>query len=177
MTRKTTSTFKFGLLATVLLTLITTASAQPKASTPELGADTPTKPVNDASEINRLESPDGPKIESRYGRSSELTGVLVDRTLSVVGQSFYRAFSQIAMGRPIIRGATLTIHERPDARWGIQVWISERSRVYYRTQLSPRLSVADDYARQATDIVEKAILERRLSASLNPSADLGKEEF
>lgn len=131
----------------------------------------------DPEEINQLKSPDGPEVESRLQGSSELTGILVDRTLTVVGQNFYRAFSQIAMERPIIGGATLTIHERPDARWGVQVWITEGNQVYFRTQLSPRLNDADDDARQAIDIVEKALLRRRLSNALNPSADLGAEEF
>jgi curli production assembly/transport component CsgE len=154
-----------------LLSLVANAQANVE------GSGLNTESVNDASDINRLESPDGPKIESGYNRSSELTGVLVDRTLTVTGQNFYRSFSKIAMGRPIIRGATLTIHERPDARWGIQLWITEDRHVYFRTQLSPRLSAADDIARQAIDIVEKAVLKRQLSAALNPSADLGKEEF
>lgn len=152
--------------------------AVPAAAQGDMTPATPTtNSINDASEINRLESADGPKIESGVNGSSELTGVLVDRTLTVIGQSFYRSFSQIGMGHPIIRGATLTIHERPDARWGVQLWITEGPRVYFRTQLSPRLSDSEDVARQAVDIVEKAVLERRLSAAMNPSADLGKEEF
>ena len=167
------SAFAYGLLAILLPVFSLAAHAQDKVPAPSVD----TEPVNDASEINRLESADGPKIESSYSGSSELTGVLVDRTLTVIGQNFYRSFSQISMGHPIIRGATLAVHERPNARWGIQVWITEGSRVYFRTRLSPRLSAAEDIARQAIDIVEKAILERRLSAALNPSADLGKEEF
>ena len=166
-------TFRHIFLALVLMLFSVVANAQDALTAP----DQSTEGVKDSSEINRLEGPDGPKVESGYNGSSELTGVLVDRTLTVIGQNFYRAFSQIAMERPIIRGATLTIHERPDARWGIQLWITEGPRVYFRTQLSPRLSDADDIARQAIDIVEKAILKRRLSAAMNPSIDLGREEF
>lgn len=164
-----------GVLILVLTACALLAHAQPDAPEPLPAPDTAS--VNDASGINRLESPDGPKIESGYNGSSELTGVLVDRTLTVIGQSFYRSFSQIGMGHPIIRGATLTIHERPDARWGVQLWITEGPRVYFRTQLSPRLSAAEDVARQAVDIVEKAILRRELNAAFNRSADLGKEEY
>lgn len=157
----------------ILLTFFSLmANAQDDVTAPDQG----TEPINDASEINRLESLDGPKIESRR-QGSELTGVLVDRTLTVIGKNFYRTFSQIAMEHPIIAGATLAIHERPDARWGVQLWITEGPRMYFRTQLSPRLGDAEDIARQAIDIVEKAILEQRLSAAMNPSIDLGKEEF
>ena len=158
---------------TILLALFSlVANAQDEVTAPNQS----TESINDSSEINRLEGPDGPKIESRYN-GSELTGVLVDRTLTVIGKNFYRTFSQIAMEHPIIGGATLAIHERPDARWGIQLWITEGPRMYFRTQLSPRLGDAEEIARQAIDIVEKAILNQRLSAALNPSADLGKEEF
>ncbi len=149
------------------------ANAQNGVTAPDKSAES----INDASEINRIESPDGPKVESDFNGSSELTGVLVDRTLTVIGQNFYRSFSQIAMESPIIHGATLTIHERPDARWGIQLWITEGPRMYFRTQLSPRLGDAEEIARQAVDMVEKAILKQRLSAAMNPSIDLGKEEF
>ncbi|GAA5176757.1 MULTISPECIES: CsgE family curli-type amyloid fiber assembly protein [Halomonadaceae] len=175
MTNKTKRWIAFrDIFLTILLTLFSmVANAQDAITAPDQSKEA----IKDPSGINRLESPDGPKIESSYNGSSELTGVLVDRTLTVMGQNFYRAFSQIGMARPIIRGATLTIHERPDARWGIQLWITEGSRMYFRTQLSPRLSDANDIARQAIDIVEKAILKRRLSAALNPSIDLGKEEF
>lgn len=162
-----------AFIAILLALFSLAANAQEGITAPDQSSES----ISDSSAINRLESPDGPKVESGYNGSSELTGVLVDRTLTVIGQNFYRSFSQIGMERPIIRGATLTIHERPDARWGIQLWITEGPRVYFRTQLSPRLGDANDIARQAVDIVEKAILKRRLSAAMNPSIDLGKEEF
>lgn len=164
--------FAYAFLTILLAFFSLMANAQDDVTAPDQG----TESINDASEINRLESPDGPKVESRHS-GSELTGVLVDRTLTVVGKNFYRTFSQIAMEHPIISGATLAMHERPDARWGVQLWITEGSRVYFRTQLSPRLGDAEEIARQAIDIVEEAILKQRLSAAMNPSADLGKEEF
>ncbi|MES1948709.1 curli assembly protein CsgE [Salinisphaera sp. C84B14] len=172
-TQNRRSTYAYRLAAIALFILAELGQAQTEVDP----AEPSPKSVNDTSSINRLESEDGPRLESAYNGSSELTGVLVDRTLTVIGQNFYRAFSQIGMGHPIIRGATLTIHERPDARWGIQLWITDGPRVYFETRLSPRLSDADDVARQAIDLVEKAILKRQLSAALNPSADLGKEEL
>lgn len=147
------------------------------ASAQDLSATAQGQKANSPGGINRLQSPDGPEVETGLNGSSELTGVLVDRTLTVIGQNFYRAFSQIAMGRPIIDGATLTVHERPDARWGIKVWISTANRVYFRTQLSPRLNDVDAIAHRAIDIVEKAVLKHQISSTLNRSADLGAEEL
>jgi curli production assembly/transport component CsgE len=131
----------------------------------------------DVDAINQLDSPDGPAIQQRPNGSSELTGVLVDRTITMAGKTFYRAFSQRAMGNPLIGNATLTINERPDARWGSQVWVMEGNRMYFRTQLSPKISEADRAAGEAVQIVEEALLQRRLSSAMSSDQDLGSEEL
>ena len=127
--------------------------------------------------INQLSSPDGPEIQGRSTGRSELTGIMVDRTITMAGKTFYRAFSQRAMDNVIIGNATITIQERPDARWGSQVWVMEGSRMYFRTQLSPRISEADRVAGDAVKIVEDALLQQQLSAALTSDRDLGKEEI
>lgn len=127
--------------------------------------------------INQLSSPDGPEIQGRPNGSSELTGIMVDRTITMAGKTFYRAFSQQAMDNVIIGNATITIQERPDARWGSQVWIMEGNRMYFRTQLSPRISEADRVAGDAVKTVEEALLQQQLSAALTSDKDLGKEEL
>ncbi|MFH7564896.1 CsgE family curli-type amyloid fiber assembly protein [Oceanimonas smirnovii] len=126
--------------------------------------------------INRIESADGPAI-TRSSPSSELTGVMVDRTITMAGKTFYRAFSNFAMGSPLIGNATITFRERPDARWGSQLWIMEGSRIYFRTQLSPRINEADNAAKEAVQIVEKALLRRRLEVAITSEKDLGSEEL
>ena len=127
--------------------------------------------------INQLSSPDGTEIQGRSTGSSELTGIMVDRTITMAGKTFYRAFSQRAMDNVIIGNATITIQERPDARWGSQVWVMEGNRMYFRTQLSPRISEADRVAGDAVKIVEDALLQQQLSAALTSDRDLGKEEI
>lgn len=127
--------------------------------------------------INQLSSPDGPEIQGRSNGSSELTGIMVDRTITMAGKTFYRAFSQQAMDNVIIGNATITIQERPDARWGSQVWVMEGNRMYFRTQLSPRISEADRVAGDAVKTVEEALLQQQLSAALTSDKDLGKEEL
>ena len=127
--------------------------------------------------INQLSSPDGPEIQGRPNGSSELTGIMVDRTITMAGKTFYRAFSQQAMDNVIIGNATITIQERPDARWGSQVWVMEGNRMYFRTQLSPRISEAGRVAGDAVKTVEEALLQQQLSAALTSDKDLGKEEL
>lgn len=107
----------------------------------------------------------------------ELSGVIIDRTLTMAGRTFYRSFSQAAMRDPIVSGAELTVSERPDPRWGSQLWIAERNQIYFSTQLSPRISEADRYADEAVRVVQEAILRRRIAQSLQPSLDLSDEEL
>lgn len=127
--------------------------------------------------INQLSSPDGPEIESVKNASSELTGVMVDRTITMAGKTFYRAFSQRAMDNLIIGNATITIQERPDARWGSQIWVMDGNRMYFRTQLSPRINEADRAAGEAVKIVEEALLRQQIASALTSDKDLGREEI
>ncbi|MGP9798583.1 CsgE family curli-type amyloid fiber assembly protein [Halomonas sp. 86] len=127
--------------------------------------------------INQLSSPDGPEIESVKSASSELTGVMVDRTITMAGKTFYRAFSQRAMDNLIIGNATITIQERPDARWGSQIWVMDGNRMYFRTQLSPRINEADRAAGEAVQIVEEALLRQQIASALTSDKDLGREEI
>tara|TARA_R110001599_G_scaffold249989_1_gene449860 strand:+ start:416 stop:880 length:465 start_codon:yes stop_codon:yes gene_type:complete len=127
--------------------------------------------------INQLSSPDGPEVQGNANGGSELTGVMVDRTITMAGKTFYRAFSQRAMDNLIIGNATITIKERPDARWGSQIWVMEGNRMYFRTQLSPRINEADRAAGEAVQTVEEALIRQQLASALNSDKDLGKEEL
>lgn len=138
------------------------------------------EPVNEQAAvdaINQLSSPDGPEVQSSTNGGSELTGVMVDRTITMAGKTFYRAFSQRAMDNLIIGNATITISERPDARWGSQIWVMEGNQMYFRTQLSPRINEADRAAGEAVQTVEKALIRQQLASALNSDKDLGKEEL
>lgn len=166
-------------LRTTALIVLTTAFIMPNVWAETLATD-PAPDVKEEAEIeaiNQFEPPDGPTIQQRPNGSSELTGVLVDRTITMAGKTFYRAFSQRAMDNRIIGNATITISERPDARWGSQVWIMEGNRMYFRTQLSPRINEADRAAGEAVQIVEKAILRHQLTSAINSDKDLGSEEL
>ncbi|WP_434983735.1 CsgE family curli-type amyloid fiber assembly protein [Vreelandella zhaodongensis] len=137
-------------------------------------------PINEQAEvdaINELSSPDGPAVQGHSNRSSELTGIMVDRTVTMAGKTFYRAFSQRAMDNLIIGSATITIQERPDARWGSQIAVLEGNRLYFRTQLSPRISDADRVAGEAVQVVEEALIRQQLASALTSDKDLGKEEL
>ncbi|XKH60200.1 curli production assembly/transport protein CsgE [Halomonas sediminis] len=151
-------------------------SASLWAASPEVPSEASTE-AQQQEAINQIESLDGPALQRQPNRSSELTGVLVDRTITMAGKTFYRAFSQRAMDSLFISQATLTIEERPDARWGSQVWVMEGPRMYFRTQLSPRINEADRMAGEAVQTVEEALLQRQLASAMSSNPDLGSEEL
>jgi curli production assembly/transport component CsgE len=49
--------------------------------------------------------------------------------------------------------------------------------MYFRTQLSPKISEADRVAGEAVQIVEEALLQQQLASALTSDKDLGKEEL
>lgn len=173
------------LILSGALALSLTAHASEELPSPSASSNQPaspgdTLPENEqeaVDEINRLSGPDGAEAEPRGYGSSELTGVMIDRTITMAGRSFYRAFSQRAMDNPLINNATITIQERPDARWGSQLWIMQGNQMYFRTQLSPRINQADEVAEEAVQTVQEALLREQLSTALTSDKDLGSKEL
>ncbi|MDQ7730466.1 CsgE family curli-type amyloid fiber assembly protein [Halomonas sp. SpR8] len=166
------------LLITVFTLAVWIMAPMTLANEPALPAET--LPANEQAAIdaiNQLSSPDGPEVQGSTNGGSELTGVMVDRTITMAGKTFYRAFSQRAMDNLIIGNATITINERPDARWGSQIWVMEGNQMYFRTQLSPRISEADRAAGEAVKTVEEELLRQQLTSALTSDKDLGREEL
>lgn len=167
---------RFSLGIYLLIAWLTTSLAM--ANEPaDPAATLPANEQEAIDAINQLSSPDGPEVQGTTNRGSELTGVMVDRTITMAGKTFYRAFSQQAMDNLIIGNATITINERPDARWGSQIWVMEGNQMYFRTQLSPRINEADRAAGEAVQTVEEALLRQQLASALNSDKDLGTEEL
>ncbi|HSP57611.1 MAG TPA: CsgE family curli-type amyloid fiber assembly protein [Halomonas sp.] len=106
-----------------------------------------------------------------------LSGVLVDRTITMIGKTFYRQFSQLSMESTILSNANLSIHERPSARWGSLVWVSEGNNIIFEATLSPRLSDVDQYAEAAIEQVEQMVIQRKVMDALQQNEDLADEEL
>lgn len=124
----------------------------------------------------------GQGIEEEFSEQLNLdepgmSGVLVDRTITMIGKTFYRQFSQLSMESTILSNANLSIHERPSARWGSLVWISEGTKIIFEATLSPRLSDVDQYAEAAVEQVEQMVIQRKVMDALQQNEDLADEEL
>lgn len=106
-----------------------------------------------------------------------LSGLVVDRTVTMIGKTFYQQFSQRRLDSVILSSTNLVINERPSARWGSIVWVAEGNSILYQATLTPRLSDVDQYAAAAVAQVEQLILRRKVMQALDHNGDLADDEW
>jgi curli production assembly/transport component CsgE len=107
---------------------------------------------------------------------AELTGFIVDNTISRSGHEFYRSFSERLTDISVL-DYNLVVRERPSARWGILIWVEHENHTLYRRFLQPNLGDIADSAYQAADFVLEEINRRRIEALFEDTHDLAKDEL
>jgi len=161
------------LLAILLLCAVAAPGAS--GSEAEIG---PRAPIAEQESIEEVPGEAEEEL-SRQFRLQEpgISGVLIDRTITMTGKTFFRQFSQLSLERPVIGDVNLTIHERPSARWGSQIWITQGNRVVFEATMPPRLSDIDAYVDVAIEQVEELIIRQTILQALDNDPDLADEEI
>src|SRR5690606_27285038 len=106
-----------------------------------------------------------------------LTGVVVNRTVTVQGHDFYRYFSAWWRDMDTDGNYSISIHERPSARWGSEVWVQFRRERVFHMFLPPARSRTKEISRQAVEIAWDNITRNELQRAIFQSEDLGPEEM
>lgn len=106
-----------------------------------------------------------------------LGGVIVNRTVTVQGHDFYSYFAQWWRLKDVEHKYSISIHERPSARWGSEVWVQYRRDRIFHAFLPPARSQTKEISRQAADIAYENITKNELQRALFQSEDLGPEEM
>lgn len=106
-----------------------------------------------------------------------LSGVVVNRTVTVFGNDFYQAFASVWREKPEADKFSISIHERPTARFGSEIWIEYRRKRMFHAFLSPARSQARSISRQAVELVYENISRSEVERALIRSPDLGPEEL
>lgn len=106
-----------------------------------------------------------------------LGGVIVNRTVTVQGHDFYRYFAAWWREADDKNQYTISIHERPSARWGSEVWVQFRRDRVFHMFLPPARSRTKEISKAAVDIVYDNITRNELQRVLFQSEDLGPEEM
>lgn len=122
-------------------------------------------------------NPPGNDIDSGRLNSEPLRGLIINRTITVMGWDFYSNFSTIWQALYPAAKDTLTIIERPTAKFGSEIWVSYESQNVFHTFLSPARSRSRDESKQAVEIVRKNVAEIDLRRKLFQDADLAPEEM
>lgn len=106
-----------------------------------------------------------------------LSGIVINRTVTVQGHEFYRFFSNRWRGLNEANPFTLTIFERPSARWGSEIWVEYRGQRMYHAFLAPARSSTKKASEQAVDLVMENVNKSEIERLLTNNSDLGPEEF
>jgi len=105
-----------------------------------------------------------------------LGGIVINRSVTVLGNDFYQYFSRYWAGKGGDR-FTLAVYERPSARFGSEVWIQYRRERMFHIFLPPVRSAARQIARQAADIVFENVANSVVEHMMARSPDLAADEL
>lgn len=106
-----------------------------------------------------------------------LSGVVVNRTVTVLGKDFYRYFSNYWRVHSESSRYSISIHERPTARFGSEIWVLYRQQRMFHTFLPPARQATRDISEIAVQLVLENIQRRELERLTTRNPDLGPEEL
>ncbi|WP_368642514.1 CsgE family curli-type amyloid fiber assembly protein [Castellaniella ginsengisoli] len=125
------------------------------------------------------QEPGPSKLNLDEGRinSDPLKGLIISRTMTVMGWDFYSNFTQVWQALYPDSQATMTVIERPTAQFGSEIWITYLNQTVFHTFLSPARSRAKDQSREVVQAVRENIDIINAQRQFIQSADLGPEEM
>lgn len=119
----------------------------------------------------------GDKLKVPFNNFNEVSGVIVDRTITRLGENFYFFFSQQLNDRYPDLNENLTVKEIPTALSGSIIEVYHSRNVIYRTALSPGRRQAKERASDALQIVGNYIIRWQAERLYMDTFDLEHDEF
>jgi len=117
------------------------------------------------------------ETNENYLIENEVNGLIIDRTMTRLGDDFYFFFSQLVNERHGSLKENLTVKERPTALSGSIISVSHRGKVIYRTALSPGRKRAEDKAREALNVLTSYLIRWKAQLTYQDTFDLERDEF
>ena len=120
-----------------------------------------------------------PKADLDSGKiqNEPLGGLVISRTISVLGWDFYSNFSQVWRNLYPNSRFTVTVYERPTAQFGSEIWIDYDDRHVFHTFLPPARSATKEISTQAASSVYKTITTLIVQRALYSDGDLAPKEM
>lgn len=138
---------------------------------------------------SQAQSAEGKEVEDKLAEKLEkdaqgedeslddISGLIVNRTMTRFGQDFYSIFSQFIADKASSENENLSITERATALSGSIISIRHGQKIIYRTALSPARSQIEFKAKQAVDAVDKYLLQWKIQQHFQDTFDLAKDEI
>lgn len=105
-------------------------------------------------------------------------GFVLDRTITHFGAEFARQFSALWRTLPEVAEASVTLVERPSARWGSVVFVEVERRPVARVFLyAGRSATIRPLAEAAAQYVARKFADERLASALLHDPDLARDEL
>lgn len=165
------------MFTTAVYLIVCLASFGPSASESKNVSKEEEKQVIEEA-IRQLQSPKGqPKAPSPFEDFSEVSGLIVDRTITRLGEDFYFFFSQKLNDRYPNFEENLTVVEIPTALSGSIIEVKHSRKVIFRTALSPGRRQAQDRAGDALRVVGNYMVRWEAQRLLQDTYDLDHDEF
>lgn len=102
---------------------------------------------------------------------------MTNQTITVAGQDFYQHFVAAWQELAVSERFAISIHERPSARWGSQVWIEFAQRRILQFSLPAGRSGIKAISEQAVAVVQQRIIDAEVERALFRNADMGADEI
>ena len=163
------------------------AQAGPLKAEPSQTAHPATDSALSAEPLTNTSLPDSVAVQganpnaAKVGQSQALqnlyAGVVVNQTITMVGQDFYQNFVVAWRDKPLSERYTVSVYERPSARLGSQVWVEYANRRVFQTFLPPARARAKEAGLDAVEAAYQNIVEADVVNLLMRDPDLAPDEL
>ncbi|USD67150.1 curli production assembly/transport protein CsgE [Vibrio sp. SCSIO 43136] len=123
----------------------------------------------------------GPALEDKSAPAfhdfTEVGGLIIDRTMTRLGEDFYDAFTLKMNEKYDSLSENLTVKERATALSGSIISVTHRNKIIYRTALSPGRRQAEEKADQALRSVSAHIIRWEAERLFQDTFDLDHDEI
>lgn len=104
-------------------------------------------------------------------------GVVLDQTVTVVGHDFYQHFAALWRDRETSERYAISVHERPSARLGSQLWVEYAQRRVFQIVLQATRANVREISREAADIAFQNVMDIEVQRLLSHDKDLAPDEI
>jgi curli production assembly/transport component CsgE len=108
-------------------------------------------------------------------KSNEIQGLILDRTVTLSGHSFYKKFSAHWLAANLSQPSNIVLTETPSARWGNLIVISSQNKILYRTSIRPGKPFNNSIIKEAASTVSQNVFNNLLSK--NDSNDMSSSGY